>query len=219
MNKLRLRFSKNGRAVYISHLDLMHTLQRAFSRAGYRVKYSEGFNPHPYISAALPLSVCMGSCCEILDFTLTENADPAGMPARLNAALPEGIEIIEVYPPERKCSEIKWLRVEGVFEYDSLDPKAAEAALEEFFSRNEIVIRKKSKRGEADTDIVPMIRSIGFTPGEKSVLVKAVISAQNPTLNPELLTDALRQFGTDFAPDFAKFTRAEVYDSEMNVFR
>ena len=46
MDKLRLRFEKTGRAVYISHLDLMHTMQRVFSRAGFELKYSEGFNPH-----------------------------------------------------------------------------------------------------------------------------------------------------------------------------
>ena len=50
MDKLRLRFEKTGRAVYISHLDLMATMQRAFSRAGLELKYSEGFNPHPLIS-------------------------------------------------------------------------------------------------------------------------------------------------------------------------
>ena len=57
MDKYRLLFSKTGRAVYISHLDLMRTLTRAFLRAECRLKYSEGFNPHPQISIALPLSV------------------------------------------------------------------------------------------------------------------------------------------------------------------
>ena len=53
MDKLRLRFEKTGRAVYISHLDLMATMQRAFARAGLELKYSEGFNPHPLISILL----------------------------------------------------------------------------------------------------------------------------------------------------------------------
>ena len=74
MDKLRLRFEKTGRAVWISHLDLMHTMQRAFSRAGYELKYSEGFNPHPQISIALPLSVCVQSYCEIMDFRLVRDA-------------------------------------------------------------------------------------------------------------------------------------------------
>ena len=44
--KLRMRFSKTGRAIWLSHLDLMRTMQRAFLRAEYPLKYSEGFNPH-----------------------------------------------------------------------------------------------------------------------------------------------------------------------------
>ncbi len=55
--KLRLRFEKTGRAIYISHLDLMRTMQRVFLRADCPLKYSEGFNPHALISILLPLSV------------------------------------------------------------------------------------------------------------------------------------------------------------------
>ena len=68
MAKLRLIFSKEGRAVYISHLDLMRTFQRVFMREGLILKHSQGFHPHPIISFALPLSVGQSSRCEILDF-------------------------------------------------------------------------------------------------------------------------------------------------------
>ena len=118
MDKLRLRFTKTGRAVYISHLDLMHTMQRAFSRAGYELKYSEGFNPHPQISIALPLSVGAASLCEIMDFRLNGEADLTELPARLSAVMPEGIRILEAYEQKRKPAEIKWLKIEGLFEYD-----------------------------------------------------------------------------------------------------
>ena len=53
----RLLFSKTGRAKYISHLDLMRTFQRAFFRSGIQIRHTEGFNPHPFVSIALPLSV------------------------------------------------------------------------------------------------------------------------------------------------------------------
>ena len=89
MDKLRLRFEKTGRAVYISHLDLMTTMQRGFARAGYRLKYSEGFNPHPLISILLPLSVGAASLCELMDFRLAEDADLHEMPVRLSGALPD----------------------------------------------------------------------------------------------------------------------------------
>lgn len=219
MDKLRLRFKKTGRAVYISHLDLMHTMQRAFSRAGYELKYSEGFNPHPQISIALPLSVGAASLCEIMDFRLKEDAELSTMAARLSAAMPEGIEVTEVYEQSRKVSEIKWLQIEGVFEYDERDTAEMKAALEDFYAAESIVITKKTKRGMGESDIRPAIKTISFEAAEDAVIVKALVSAQEPTLNPELLAQALRQLKPETAPDFAKFTRIETFDADMKVYR
>lgn len=219
MDKIRLRFKKTGRSVYISHLDLMHTLQRGFSRAGYALKYSEGFNPHPQISIALPLSVGASSICEILDFKLKDEADLSTMAENLSRVMPEGIEMIEAYEPSRKVSEIKWLSVEGLMEYDTRDEAEMRNQLEEFFASAEIVIVKKTKRGMGETDIKPAIKSIAFDAADEGVRVSAMISAQEPTLNPELLVDALRQKKPELCPDFAKFTRIETFDAEGNVFR
>ena len=96
---MRLRFEKTGRAIYISHLDMMRTMQRVFARAGLEMKYSEGFNPHPQISIALPLSVGTGSLCEIMDFRLTSDTELETLPERMNAVMPEGIRVIEAYEP------------------------------------------------------------------------------------------------------------------------
>ena len=198
----RIRFSKTGRAIYISHLDLMHTFQRAFSRAGYRLDYSEGFNPHPEISIALPLGVGCSSVCEILDFNGEKpDADI------LNSTLPEGIRVDEVYIPERKASEIRFLKVCGEFCYDNRPVPDLNA----MFSKESITVLKKTKRGVGEADIKPMIKSIVFS----GTSMEAVICAQNPTLNPEYLARALG----DDAPDFAKFERKEIYDEDMNIFR
>ena len=220
--KLRLRFSKKGRAVYISHLDLMRTMQRVFLRAGCdSLKYSEGFNPHPVISILLPLGVGVGSACELMDFQLTREANLTKLPALLTAAMPEGLEALEVYLGGRKARELKWLRVAGTLEYDGRDAVAMQAGLTEFFRRESIVIEKKTKRGMGESDIAPAIREISFRTGAEgfTVLLDAVISAQEPTLNPEHLMGALRQLTPELAPDFAEFTRLEVYDSEMRAFR
>ena len=219
MDKLRLRFKKTGRAVYISHLDLMQTMQRAFFRAGYPLRYSEGFNPHPLISIALPLSVGMASKCELMDFRLKEDVDLSALPDRLTAALPEGIEILEAYEPTRKFAGLKWLRVNGVLEYDYREPLAMTEALTDFYASEQIFISRKTKRGQGETDIRPSIREIAFTVWGTDVLLEALISAQEPTLNPELLVDALRQLRPEIAPDFARFTRIETYDPDMQLFR
>ena len=219
MDKLRLRFEKTGRAVYISHLDLMHTMQRAFSRAGYELKYSEGFNPHPQISIALPLSVGTASRCELMDFRLNGDADLTALPEKLTAVMPEGIRVTDCYEPQQKISALKYLKIEGRFEYD--DRPAAEMirGLRDFYARESIVITRKTKRGIGESDIRPAIREISFEEGESCVKLRAVISAQEPTLNPALLADALRQLAPELEPDFSAFERIENYLENMEVFR
>jgi radical SAM-linked protein len=105
MLKRRLLFTKTGRAKFLSHLDLMRTFQRAFLRADIRLRHTEGFNPHPVMSFALPLSVGTESSCELLDFQLDGDSEPDGLPDRLGRALPEGIGVLEVYEPMRKFSK------------------------------------------------------------------------------------------------------------------
>lgn len=218
-DKLRLRFSKTGRAVYLSHLDLMRTMQRAFLRAGYQLKYSEGFNPHAQISILLPLSVGCASVCELMDFQLTEDVDLSTLPERLTKAMPEGIEATAAYPMENKSKFLKWLRVTGRYEYDDREPGAMAEALRAFYARESIVITRKTKRGMGEMDIRPAIRELTVTPEDDHVRVEAVISAQEPTLNPDHLVTALRQLDEAIAPDFAAFCREETYFEDGGVYR
>ncbi len=219
MDKYRMLFSKTGRAIYISHLDLMRTVTRAFMRADCRLKYSEGFNPHPSISIALPLSVGCESVCELMDFKMREELPCGEIRQRLASQFPEGIEVLDVYEAGRKVREIKWLRVSGVFEYDERGAAAMADKLNEFYAAESIVITKKTKRGVGQSDIRPAIREISFAPDADGVKMTALISAQEPTLNPELIAEALRQLRPDIAPDFAKFRRIEIFDENMAVFR
>ena len=76
MFKARMKFAKEGRAKYISHLDLMHTMQRAMARCQMPLWFTEGFNQHAYVSIALPLSTGYSGECEFLDFNITSEAVP-----------------------------------------------------------------------------------------------------------------------------------------------
>ena len=109
MSDQRRLFSKSGRACYISHLDLMRTFQRAFLRAEIPIKNTEGFNPHAFVSIALPLSVGYSSDCELLDFVLLPGVEKEDVPARLNAVLPEGITIQQCYDGEQAVKKLTWL--------------------------------------------------------------------------------------------------------------
>ena len=215
MGKLRLRFSKIGRAKYISHLDLMATLQRALIRAEVPIKYSQGFNPHPVMSIALPLSVGCESVCELMDFQTEDNLPPDGLPALINVYLPNGIEVQCAYFPERKFSAIAHIEFRGILFYDAGVPERAVERLNEAYSAKSIVISKKTKSGVSDLDIAPLVRGLAFHAGEQ-IVMSVRLPAQNPSISPENLLSAL---SGDLVPDFAAARRIEVYDTEMALFK
>lgn len=219
MDKLRLRFEKTGKAAYISHLDLMRVVQRIFLRAETPLRYSEGFNPHALISICLPLSVGAESVCELMDFRVKRDVDLAALPGKLNSTSPEGIRFLECYEPERRAALIKWLRVEGRFDYDNIPPEAVTEPLGGFFARDSIPVTRRTKRGEGVLELCGNVRDFTCAPVEGGVKVDCVISAQEPTVNPELLVKALEQLSPELKPDFAKFRRVELYDADMNLFR
>ena len=220
MIKARLLFRKEGRAQYISHLDLMHTMQRAFIRAGVRIRHTEGFNPHPYMSFLLPLPVGCESVCELMDFDLEDGVDPVDVPQRLNDAAPEGITAVEVYPRSRKGAELKWLRVEGILAYDAGVPEGACRKLSSLFAAETLRIRKRTKKGETELDLSANTREIVFAPlSGHEVRLEAVISAQQPSVNPGGLSEAIGLYAPALRPDYSHFRRLEVYDGELSVFR
>lgn len=210
MDKLRLKFAKTGRAAYISHLDLMRTMQRVFSRAGVPLRYSEGFNPHAKISIILPLSVGTASLCEYMDFALTADKDLAALPAELNPYMPEGIEALEAYAAPGKGAELRWLRLAGV-----LKGGRDAAFYNGFFARNSILVEHRAKRGVRTDDIAPSIKLARFTDTHGGVEAELILHAQEPTVSPELMMAAL---GGD-APAYFRFTRLEAYKEDMTPFR
>ncbi|MDR1589517.1 MAG: TIGR03936 family radical SAM-associated protein [Oscillospiraceae bacterium] len=217
--RLRLLFEKTGRARYISHLDLMQTLRRVFARADVALRRTEGFNPHPYISLALPLPVGQESVCELMDFETEAAIHPEIIPELLNPKMPEGIRALRAYAPARALSGIKWVEIRVSLEYDA-PPRDAGAALAEYFSADSIVVPKRTKRGIRDVDIAPAIRSVRFSGAEAGrVEGGAVISASEPALNPELLLTAIARDAPSLSPDYALIRRVEIFDADMNVFR
>ena len=210
MDKLRLKFTKTGRAAYISHLDLMRTMQRVFSRAGVRLKYSEGFNPHAKISIVLPLTVGTRSLCEYMDFALAEPVELSSLPARLNPFMPEGIEALEAYEAPGKGSLLRWLRLTG-----RMTGGRDAAFYRDFFARPQILVERRGKRGPRTDDIAPMIKRADFTDGARGVLAELVIHAQEPTLSPEVMMAAP---GAD-APAYYVFRREEAFCEDMTPFR
>ena len=145
--KVRVKFTKVGSLQFISHLDLNRTMKTVMLRAGIPIKYSEGFNPHPKMVFALPLSVGNESITEYLDFSVTESITERELCDRLNSAFPPEMRVLRAYVPQSKFTDIKY--AEYILENDSdfdISPLEAE----------KIVIMKRSKSGEKETDIKPL---------------------------------------------------------------
>lgn len=218
----RLLFTKTGRARYISHLDLMRTFQRAFFRAGIPLKHTEGFNPHPFISIALPLSVGYSSQCEILEFVLLDGVPREEVPRRLTVAMPEGILVHSCYPAERKLKELTYVNYIINMEYEEGRPQETETALKNLLSRDSLVVRKKSKKAKAgftEVDLIPLIHSWNIQCQRDAMTLSADLRAQNPGLNPELIRASFCEAYPELAPDFVTFHRREVLDADGKPFR
>ena len=220
MAKLRLLFTKEAQASYISHLDTMRTFQRVFPRAELHLKHSNGFHPHPIISIVLPLPVGQSSDCELLDFETVEETDGAGIAEKLNTGLPAGLRVRECYPVTRPVREFTFLRARLELLYDNGVPAGTADALRALFARETLMIEKRTKRKQlAEVDIAPMIRSIAFAE-EKDLLRAAVtVRAQNPGLNPQLLEKAIARYRPDLSPDFVRVRRRELLDEAGEIFR
>jgi len=190
VREIRIRFRKHGPMLYISHLDLAKTMTRAIIRSGLPVYYTEGFNPIPKLVFATPLSVGCGGEREILDIKLMEQRSNLAVLEALRRVMPEGIEIKEAYTPKNKLKEIVYAENEIIYSGCVVSDNAA-SEIEELF-RSPVVIMKRSKSGERETDITTLIKSISAEAVEGKLRIKAITSADSANyLNPEYIAQAV----------------------------
>lgn len=217
----RILFTKTGDAVWMSHLDLMRLFQRAFKRAGLPLTHTQGYNPRPSVSIALPLSVGVESICELLDFDLEGEHIPCNeITARLNAVLVPGVQILQTYENGGKLKDLALLQCEIIMEYHAGVPEKAAGEIGTLFQRERLLVEKKGKNGPVQQDIIPMIRRTELSQtGEKTLALDALICCQNPTLNPTQIVAAIAKYLPQYAPDFAKCRRLEIYTAQEERFR
>ena len=217
----RILFEKKGNSVWISHLDLMRLFQRAFKRAGLPLTHTQGFNPRPSVSIALPLSVGVESSCELLDFDLDgDKVANRIVRGKLNDYLLPGIRVIKVYEDGRKIKHLAYLECNVDLEYDAGIPEGGLEAIASLFARSEVTVEKKSKNGPTEQDIIPMIRSLEVLPiSEQELRLHGVVCCQNPTLNPMQLSAAIEKYLPEMKPDFVKCSRVEIFDTNEAIFR
>ena len=217
----RLLFEKKGNAIWISHLDLMRVFQRSFKRAGLPLTHTQGFNPRPSVSIALPLSVGIESSCELLDFDLDGEPIPEEeIKRRLNEKLVEGVRVLDVYTGGQKIKYLALLDCRLTLRYDGGVPEGAAEKITALLSREEVTVTKKSKNGNTEQNIIPMIGRFGVEQSDGNILVlQARICCQNPSLNPMQIAVAIEKYLPECTPSFVECSRMEIYDQKEQQFR
>ena len=203
MVPVRATFEKRRRAKYISHLDLMRCMQRAFRRAGVPIWFTEGFNPHAYLMFPLALSLGYESGCECMDFRIDGDMPMEEAMERLNRVLPPDLQLKSVAAPVRKHTDIAFADYAVVLDCaDGTPAEALRRAWDAFIAQPQILVEKKTKRGTASVDLKPEVQVFMTQTLADGLWLKLRMPAgTSVNLNPNLLTDAFSAWCAANAPE------------------
>lgn len=219
MKNIRIWFKKDFECRYISHLDLNRTMLRALHKSKIPIWHTEGFNPHPFATFPLPLSLGFRGINECMDVRLEEeDYSFIEIINKLNACLPRGIRVFNVTEPVMKAGKIAYASFTVNLSVDNKPSGLVCSQLEELLSRFSIEIEKKSKKGMKTVNIKPGIKNCKITEKFDYVQLEITLSAgSSDNVNPTLLIAALqKQTGMEYNFDI---TRNDLYNSDMELFR
>ena len=212
MRNVRIIFSKNGRMKFASHLDMNRLMTRIIRRSSIPVWYTEGFNQHPYITFALPLSLGFTSEYEVMDIRILDDAfTDEQVKLALSQVLPDGLSVISVAESVEKAGAVAF--AEFLIEFES-DDTALANSLSAFLSQDHILTEKKTKKGKMkEIDMAPSIKSFSISCNNTIELNIVLSAGGDNNLNPVLLLSA---YG-----DLPYYTvcRKKIYNSLMEEFK
>lgn len=218
---VRLFYSKTGSAKYISHLDTMRAFQRAFRRCrDLDFWYTEGFNPHLYLTFALPLSLGYESGAETVDFRLASHVPYREVVEKLNAVLPAGFKAYKAAKPVMNAKVIRFADYNISFTADGIDPEVVLAEWYRCFTRESVTVKKVTKRGSENVDLKAgeKIKLSKLKQFENRFCFKArLVSGVELNINPNLLLQAFKEF-CEIEPQDVEIKRVAVYNGKMEEF-
>ena len=212
-----IKYTKESDIKFLSHLDLMRTIQRVMRSAKLPLEYSKGFNPHMSISIAQPLSVGVYSTGEYLDAVFTEEVDENEIVKALNENTVGGVKFLSATKVARKEGQknqqamatidaakytIKFkLNNEATVDMDSL------------MNLNQWEILKKSKSGEKEADIKPLVKHIKYYIKDHILAMEVLLSCgSRENLSATLLSEFIKAHVKGIREDaFVDIERIEMY--------
>ncbi len=197
MRCVRVWFKKMGMSRYVSHLDLMRAMTRAVRRARVPLWYTEGYNPHPYITFALPLSLGMESLYESMDMRIEGECTNEEIFHMLKGAMPPGIEITAVKDPVYDPKKISFGEFDIFFDCEK-DADGLIKMIEEMLSSDELIVQKLGKKGRhkvlKDINLIEFIKLYKIGKLDNRVKLSVTLPAGSTTnVNPSLLADEVQK--------------------------
>lgn len=224
MNSLRIWFKKVGRAKYISHLDLMRSMTKAIKRSGVKVWYTEGFNPHAYITFPLPLSLGIESESECVDIRVEDGVSKWEVKERLYPQMPEGLDIISVEEPFCNAKEIRYGRYVITLDFENKSDAEKFASLsQKLVDDGKLICEKKGKQGRRKViKEVPLgehIFNFNAETNDNVLVINVDLSAGNPVnIAPNLLVGAIEK-QSDVLPVYKRFEKKCLLTENFEIFR
>lgn len=202
IQKLRVRYAKRGRLRFTSHRDITRAVERAVRRAGIPVAFSAGFTPHPKISYAGAAATGTASEAEYLEIGLTEIRDPERVRADLDAALPDGLDVLDVVPARAGTALADRLEAsEWLLRLDGVPSDTAARAAAAFLGSEVIEVERLTKKGRRRFDTRSAVLALEVEPSDAgpSAIVRMVVRHATPAVRPDDVLTGLRQVA-DLAP-------------------
>lgn len=219
MKSVRIWFKKDYECRYISHLDLNRCMLRALHKSKLPVWHTEGFNPHPFATFPLPLSLGFRGINECMDVKLEDDDYSFGeIINKLNECLPRGIQVFDVTEPVMKAGKIAFAEFSIKLNCENANTTVIAEKLTKFLTLDKIEIEKRSKKGLKTVDIKQGIKSCKIKEKFDFVLLDVILSAgSSDNVNPNLLISAFENYSA-LAVD-SDITRIDLYNSNMELFR
>ena len=206
MSNYILKYSRDERVKYISHLDFVRLFHRTIRRTGMTFVFSQGFNPHPVMTVAQPLSVGVTSDCEYMKVGFDGSYRESELADIINGAFPPGYKILAAKKIEGK--EIDLTKLDRAvytveLEYDGY------ADIDMLLEQNELKVMKKSKSGIKESDIRPYIYSVENISDENGILTLKMCVAIGSVYNlkPQSVIDAMEKYCAGFKAGFMNVHR------------
>lgn len=214
MSNYILKYGRDDRVKYISHLDFMRCFHRTVRRTDLQFIFSQGFNPHPVMTIAQPLSVGVTSESEFMKVGFEDAYKPGEIVKILNNAFPPGFKAYSCFKLTAK--EIDITKIDKALYVVEMEHEG-ELDINSFLENKELIVPKKTKSGIKDSDIRPHIFDIKKICDTNGILtIEMLLSVgSNYNLKPETAADAMDKYCPGFKHGFMNIHRKSMYGGNV----